>query len=162
MAAGNNKHRRGDCFFFLSKMRVAESGFQREAGEGGTKRGEEFSCLLYGIDPFGRLPTYQNGAGIKLSASSFVNVRPSVCIARLEQRDIFCYICKYMRESSSATYTFFMLPQNKRNSLGMVWYIDGRYYEMRDRRSEKIYGTLSLSRERERYCTLPLHHVGKV
>ena len=67
MAAGNNKHRRGDCFFFLSKMRVAESGFQREAGEGGTKRGEEFSCLLYGIDPFGRLPTYQNGAGIKLS-----------------------------------------------------------------------------------------------
>jgi len=54
-----------DCFFFLSKMRVAESGFQREAGEGGTKRGEEFSCLLYGIDPFGRLPTYQNGAGIK-------------------------------------------------------------------------------------------------
>jgi len=46
-------------------MRVAESGFQREAGEGGTKRGEEFSCLLYGIDPFGRLPTYQNGAGIK-------------------------------------------------------------------------------------------------
>ena len=58
MAAGNNKHRRGDCFFFLSKMRVAESGFQREAGEGGTKRGEEFSCLLYGIDPFGRLPTY--------------------------------------------------------------------------------------------------------
>ena len=66
MAAGNNKHRRGDSFF-LSKMRVAESGFQREAGEGGTKRGEEFSCLLYGIDPFGRLPTYQNGAGIKLS-----------------------------------------------------------------------------------------------
>jgi hypothetical protein len=54
-------------------MRVAESGFQREAGEGGTKRGEEFSCLLYGIDPFGRLPTYQNGAGIKLSVRT-VNV----------------------------------------------------------------------------------------
>ena len=67
-------------------MRVAESGFQREAGEGGTKRGEEFSCLLYGIDPFGRLPTYQNGAGIKLSLNKHSS--PHFYEARIDRIEI--------------------------------------------------------------------------